>query len=100
MEKQESKKSIATFLHRVTFIANIFFIFCLILRYTDSKTAQSLMGIVIILGWLLPPLLYIAAIAFDFKNFVKLKKGISAPVWLFTVNTLFFIFQIFYFLFP
>ena len=99
MEKVASKKGIATFLHRVTFIANIFFVICLMIRYTNSTTAQSLMGVVIILGWLMPPLIYMVAVGFDLMKFIKQKQGISVPVWLFTINTLFFIFQIFYFLF-
>lgn len=93
VEKEKSKRGAAAFLQRVTFIANIFFAACLVIRYTESALTQSLTGIIIILGWLMPPFLYIIAIIATFTS-----RNNKPPVWLIVVNTLFFIFQILYFL--
>lgn len=94
MEKTESKKNIVSFLHKATFVANLFFILCLIIRVTDYKPIQSLMGTTIILGWLMPPFLYIVSMFL----FIITPNKKNIPVWLLLVNSLFFIFQIFFFL--
>ena len=85
------------FLGRVTFICNLFFIICLLLRHTHFIIPVAFREFVIITGWILSVLLnfifVLATIIFLFQ-----KKKFILQRWLLIVNSFFFLIQISYFL--
>ncbi len=83
------------FLARVTFICNLFFVICLLMRHTHFTVSQALREFVIITGWILSVLLNFVFVLSAVVMLAR-KKEIVVPVWLLAVNTFFFLFQILY----
>ena len=94
MERKTSKLRI---LFRLAFICNIFFIVCMIMRYTSAPQyiPQPLIEFSIILGWFAPLI--------NFINFVLALILLSRirekqiPLWLLYTNIICFIIQIYFF---
>jgi len=97
MEEIQPKQSKLRILFRLAFICNIFFIVCMIMRYTSlpKYIPQPLIEFSIILGWLAPLI--------NFVNFVltlillpRLQKKLI-PLWLLYTNIICFLLQIYFF---
>lgn len=72
---------------RVAFIFNLFFIACLVFRYNDIVTAQSVKGFVIVMGWLIAPIVnFIFVSAFIIGRLVRNFSSGIISAWLFTFN--------------
>jgi hypothetical protein len=83
------------FLSRVTFICNLFFIICLLLRHTHFTLPAALNEFVVLAGWILSVLLnFIFTTATVLVGVIK--KNLLVPFWLISVNTFFFLFQLIY----
>jgi len=85
------------FLQRVTFICNLLFILCLVIRYTNNSIGiQSLQSSVIILGLIVS---FILGTVVNISEAVLLfnRKIALGPYWLRTFNFLVFLFQIAYY---
>jgi len=87
------------FLQRVTFICNILFILCLIIRYTHNFISnEDLKSSIIILGWALSFIL--GFVVHLWELIILYNQSISiVPKWLRITNFLIFIFQLIYFLY-
>lgn len=83
------------FLGRATFICNLFFIICLLLRHTHLSIPMALNEFVIIVGWVLSALLNFIFVLGTVVMVVRKRAGIVTN-WLVLVNTFFFLFQIMY----
>jgi hypothetical protein len=97
MNEEKKKASKLRILFRLAFICNIFFIVCIIMRFTTlpGYIPQPLVEFSILLGW--------AAPLINFVNFVlvlvflsRLRKG-QIPYWLLYINIICFLLQIFFF---
>ena len=97
MEEIKPKQSKLRILFRMAFICNIFFIVCMIMRFTAAPNyiPQPLIEFSIILGWLAPLV--------NFFNFVlalillpRLQKKLM-PLWLLYANIICFLLQIYFF---
>lgn len=84
------------FLGRITFICNLFFILCLLLRLTHFTVAEGFTEFIIITGWIMSVFLNII-FAFSLAIFVR-KKETGLPIWLFAFNLFWLVFQIVYYL--
>jgi len=84
------------FLGRITFICNLFFILCLLLRHTHFTVPQGFIEFIIIAGWVMSVFLNII-FAFSLAIFIK-KKEQLIPFWLLAFNLFWLVFQIFYYL--
>ena len=83
------------FLGRVAFIFNLFFIACLVFRYRDVGTDQSLKGFIIVVGWLIAPILNFIFNASYLLSRLISKGGKGAmPAWLFLFNFILLIAQL------
>jgi hypothetical protein len=83
------------FLSRVTFICNLLFIICLLIRHTHFTLPDAFAGFVVLAGWMLSVLLnLIITIAAVVVGVVK--KNLLVPFWLVAMNTFFFFFQLIY----
>src|SRR5438477_8133986 len=97
MEEVKTRTSKLRILFRIAFICNIFFIVCMIMRYSSAPQyiPQPLIELSIILGWLAPLI--------NFINFVLALVLISRmrekqiPLWLLYTNIICFILQIYFF---
>ncbi|RXK85933.1 hypothetical protein [Filimonas effusa] len=86
------------FVSRIAFICNIFFIGCLLLRYTHVAFPETVTGLILIMGWIpVSPLLNLICFAATGFRWIKLKKT-PAPAWLPIINALFLFTQLIYFL--
>lgn len=86
------------FLQKVTFICNIFFIICLIIRHFGNFIpGATLQTIVIILGLFLSFILNLIVNIWEGALLYNRKIALG-PQWLRTTNFLILLFQIFYFL--
>jgi hypothetical protein len=99
MDKVKTKFVSLSFAHRVAFICNIFFVLCMIIRYTnaDKIIPQPLIELSAILGWIFSPAINLICLFVSFVLVLKEGKGINAPLWLVVANLFFFVFEIFYF---
>lgn len=98
-EPVKEKISRLRFLFRLAFICNVFFIVCMILRYShaDQYLYEPLIGISIILGWISPLINLISFIlALILISRIKRKQ---IPLWLLYTNLICFILQIYFFFF-
>jgi hypothetical protein len=88
------------FFARVAFIFNLFFIACLIFRYNDVVTDQTLKGFVIVVGWLLAPILnFIFVLVFLIWKLAGKASTAPIPSWLVSFNIIMLIAQLFIILF-
>jgi len=87
------------FLQRVTFICNMLFILCLIIRYTHNFISnEDFKSSIIILGWALSFIL--GFVVHLWELIILYNQSISiVPKWLRITNFLIFIFQLIYFLY-
>ena len=99
MEQVKPKFKKLLFLHRVAFICNIFFLFCMVIRYThaDAVIPQPIVELSTILGWLFSPAINLITLAVSLIIVLKTGKGLYVPLWLIASNLIFFIIEIFYF---
>jgi hypothetical protein len=96
-EPVKEKAGRLRFFFRLAFICNIFFIVCMILRYShaDQYLYEPLIGISIILGWIAPLI--------NLINFVLVLILLSRirrkqiPLWLLYTNIICFILEIYFF---
>jgi hypothetical protein len=97
MDDEKKKASKLRILFRLAFICNIFFIVCIVLRYSNAPKflPQPLIEFSIILGWFAPVI--------NFINFVlvlillsRIRKK-QIPFWLLYTNIICFILQIYFF---
>ncbi|WP_090662247.1 hypothetical protein [Parafilimonas terrae] len=96
-EQAIKKASKLRILFRMAFICNIFFIICMIMRYTTlpKYIPQPLIEFAIVLGWLAPVI--------NFINFMLVLilpsrvKNKFIPLWLLYVNIICFLLQIYFF---
>lgn len=83
------------FLGRVAFVLNLFFTGCLVFRYNDIVTDQSLKGFVIVVGWLIAPIVNFLFISVFLISRLFNKGGLGTmPAWLFGANFFILIAQI------
>lgn len=94
--KQKPKRLL--FFYRVAFICNVFFLACLIIRYTnaDAIIPQPLIKLAAILGWIFSPVINMVCILISFIAVLK-DKGLYISLWLIILNVFFFGCEIFYF---
>ena len=96
-EPVKEKASRLRFFFRLAFICNVFFIVCMILRYShaDQYLYEPLIGISIILGWIAPLI--------NLINFILVLILLSRirrkqiPLWLLYTNIICFILEIYFF---
>jgi hypothetical protein len=97
MEEAKQKQSKLRILFRLAFICNIFFIVCMIMRYTSAPQyiPQLLIELSIILGWLAPLINFINfVLAIIFLYRIRSKQ---IPLWLLYTNIFCFLLQIYFF---
>jgi len=97
MEQEKQKQSKLRILFRLAFICNIFFIVCMIMRYTTAPQyiPQPLIELSIILGWFAPLINFINfVLAIIFLYRIRSKQ---IPLWLLYANIFCFLLQIYFF---
>jgi hypothetical protein len=83
------------FLARIAFIFNLFFLACLIFRYNDIVTDQSLEGFVIVVGWLIAPISnFIFVAIYLIGNLLRKIPAGKLPGWLVIFNLVLMILQL------
>ena len=99
MEQVKAKFRRLLFLHRVAFICNIFFLVCMVLRYSHAEKVvpQPVVELSAILGWIFSPAVNLVCLVVSLILVLKKGKGLYVPVWLIASNLVFFTFEIFYF---
>src|SRR5258706_6934657 len=99
MEEVKTRFKRLLFLYRVAFICNIFFVLCMIIRYTnaDKIIPQPLIELSTILGWVFSPVINLVCIFISVVLVIKKGKGLTIPLWLIVANLFFFVSEIFYF---
>lgn len=86
------------FISRVAFICNLFFIACIVLRYSDPAISSDFKGLIIIIG-------YPMSIFFNWLvNIIVIamtlvRRSVNVPRWLILFNFFCFSIQITYLLF-
>ena len=82
------------FLSRVTFLCNVLFLVCWVLRYTHNFIHHAdIESITIILGWIVAPLISLGLNIWYLILFFK-KVVNPVPYWLIIGNILFLIFEL------
>jgi hypothetical protein len=97
MDEERKKASKLRILFRLAFICNIFFIVCIILRYSNVPQfiPQPIIEFSIILGWFAPLINCINfVLALIFLSRIRKKQ---VPLWLLYTNIICFIIQIYFF---
>ena len=85
------------FLQRVTFICNLLFILCLVIKYSQNFiTNKDVQGFIIILGWVVSFILNIIVNLWETILLYNRKIAIG-PYWLRGFNFIVFLFQIAYY---
>lgn len=99
MKQANQKTNKLRFLHRVALICNVFFLVCLMIRFThvDAVIPQPLVEIAALLGWIFSPVINVICIVASLIVVLKKGKGLQIPLWLIAFNFFFFGFEIFYF---
>ncbi|CAN5317754.1 hypothetical protein BH11BAC6_BH11BAC6_18050 [soil metagenome] len=91
---------ILLFLHRVTFICNLFFIVCLFMQYTNYiNLNRDLQSIIIILGFFLSFILGFVVHLWELLIIYRKAPVSLIPKYLRVFNLAVFLFQIVYFLY-
>lgn len=79
---------------RVALICNLLFVACYVLqRIPDPGLSQGVIGIVALLGWMLPLFINFALVIAYLINAIR-KRVMLVPSWLIITNVLFFIAQV------
>lgn len=99
MKQATQKPNRLLFFYRVAFICNVFFLVCLLIRYTnaDAIILQPLIKLAAILGWIFSPVINTFCILISLIAVLKKDSGLNVPFWLIVLNVLFFGCEIFYF---
>ena len=99
MEHVQTRFRRILFIHKVAFICNIFFLLCMVIRYSHADTVipQPIVELTTILGWLFSPAINLICLCVSFVVVLKRGKAVSVPLWLIVANLIFFVVQIFYF---
>ena len=86
------------FVARVALICNLFFIACVVLRYTNLTLSEDAKGFIIVVGY---PMSIIMNLVVNISVFVfmLLRRQTGLPHWLVISNMFLFFFQIAYFIF-
>jgi hypothetical protein len=84
------------FLSKIALICNLFFAVCFVLRYHDFVHNNDVNALLLILGWLMPPILNTVFCLGIFSLVIKRKPSPVAS-WVTIVNMLFLLFQILFF---
>jgi hypothetical protein len=74
------------FLARLAFICNLFFIACVIFRYWTVVQNQSIVGFVVIIGWLMAPVINLIFNVSFVLSFYRRKETLHIPRWLIMFN--------------
>jgi len=85
------------FLSKVTFLCNLFFVACLILKYKNFIGQHVIEEIVVINGWLLAFILNAIVSILALFCILKTRKNIEHFRWIAIANGAFFLFQLYYF---
>ena len=97
MEQVKEKPSRLRIVFKIAFICNIFFIVCMILRYSTAPKyiPQPLIELSIILGWISPIINLLSfVLALILISRIKTKQ---IPLWLLYTNIICFIVQFYFF---
>ncbi len=86
-----------SFLARVSFICNLFFILCLLIKYTHLPIPKALDGFVIVVGWILSVILNVVVNAL-LVTYLLNKDYHQIGIWINIFNLFCFLFQVVYFL--
>jgi len=84
-------------LFRIAFICNLFFIVCMIMRYTTAPAylPQPVIELSLILGW---PAMFINLLSFILALvLISRFRRRQIPLWLLYINIIFFLIQIYFF---
>lgn len=97
MEEVKEKASRLRISFRLAFICNIFFIICMIMRFSNAPAyiPQPVIELSIILGWFAPLINFINFV-FTIILISRIKKKLI-PIWLLYTNIICFILQIYFF---
>lgn len=87
--------SVISFIEKLAFICNLFFLVCVLLRYFAVGTTITFQGSIIVLGMILSPGLN-SLLFFIHLYFLFTAKHNLPQKWLAWVNTMLFIFQVIY----
>jgi len=74
------------FLSRVAFICNLFFVACVIFRYTDVLNGQSIKEFLIITGWLMAPVVTVTVNVLLISFYIRKTPLDFIPKWLIVFN--------------
>jgi hypothetical protein len=89
-----------SFLSRLAFICNVFFLLAFSLRISNWVTDPDLAGTILIIGYFFVVLFSpLVNICYLFMFLLRKKFWIVVPSWLITANILFLVMQIFYILY-
>jgi len=99
IQQQEIKQKASRLrlLFKIAFICNIFFIVCIIMRYTTAPNylPQPLIELSLILGW---PAMFINLLSFVLALILISRiRQRRIPLWLLYTNIIFFLIQIYFF---
>ena len=85
------------FLQRVTFICNLLFILCLVIKYSQNFiTNNDVQGFIIILGWIVSFILNVIVNVWEAVLLYNRRIAIG-PLWIRGFNFVVFLFQIAYY---
>jgi len=85
------------FTSRVAFICNLFFVLCLLMRYTHIYIPEAAKGFIVLVGWILSVIINVVLHAWIGLTRIQ-KKSSGIPLWLKAFNLFWFFFQIVYFI--
>lgn len=96
-EEIKQKASRLRILFRIAFICNIFFLMCIIMRYTTAPNylPQPVIELSLLLGW---PAIILNLVSFVFALILvsRIRKR-QVPLWLLYTNIIFFLIQFYFF---
>jgi hypothetical protein len=97
MEEVKQRQSKLRILFRLAFICNVFFIVCVIMRFTSAPQyiPEPLIELSVILGWF-APLINLINFALILILLSRIQKK-QIPPWLLYTNIICFILQIYFF---
>ena len=89
-----------SFLSRVAFVCNVFFVISFIIQLTNWIQQEQLRSTIVLMGYILGiPVNLLVNLGYLIFLLVRKKKPWPVPAWLVTANVLFFIIQILYILY-
>jgi hypothetical protein len=86
-----------SFLSKLSFICNLCFIFCLLLRYSNLDLNEELNSLLIILGWVMAIVINAFYFLVTLIALARKRYGRDAvPTWLILANLLFLLIEMVY----